>query len=76
METKVAALKTGKEEAAKELENRLAKLEGELSEARDGTAEAVSDLEEIRAMYNDTVSSLHSSSHGPRLPSSWPRSSF
>ena len=69
METKVAALKTEKEETAKEHENRLAKLEEELAEARDGTVEAasaaaardeaVSDLEEMRAMYNDTVSSLH-----------------
>ncbi|EJK70909.1 hypothetical protein THAOC_07694, partial [Thalassiosira oceanica] len=64
-ETKAAALKTEKEEAAREHENRLAQLERELAGARDGTAEAasardeaVSDLKEMRAMHNDTVSSF------------------
>jgi len=69
METKVATLKTEKEDAAKEHQNRLAELESELAVARDGTAEAaalaaardeaVSDLEEMRAMYSDAVSGLH-----------------
>ncbi|EJK44648.1 hypothetical protein THAOC_36797, partial [Thalassiosira oceanica] len=63
METKVAVHKIEKEEAAKEHQTRLAQLEIELAEARDGTAEAssataarggaVSDPEEMRAGGDD-----------------------